>query len=290
MSNATDRSPESVLVAPRCPKCGGPLDAAETGRLTCAYCGTTLLAREVFGAKPVDLRKFYERAMEAVEAGSYGQAYEYFDRILETDASEYQAWVGKGVAGAYAKLANDQQFEAGEVLSCIDMALEHFDGDDAAAFQRQLADRVGALAVDLLGRVMAANANDEKNLAGLLDLLHYWEAHGTEEMPSWIAIVEVAEKEAIPPKARREPGARYMSFEYPFRKVAHEYANKIRAKYDSEFTNVFERGAAAQKEITKSLKKLGTVVLIVVAAVIGLGIITVLLLFALGFLGFTYFL
>ncbi|UCH77687.1 MAG: TFIIB-type zinc finger domain-containing protein [Candidatus Coatesbacteria bacterium] len=289
MPNEPDYSPEPVLVAPRCPKCGGPLDAAETGRLTCAYCGTTLLAREVFGAKSVDLQKFYERALAAAEAGSYGQAYEYFDRILETDASEYQAWVGKGLAGAYAKLETDQQFEAGEVLSCLDMALEHFDGDDAAAFQRQLADRAGALAVDLFGRVMAANANDRKNLAGLLDLLYYWEAHGTEELQSWIAIVDVAEKEAIPPKARREPGTRYMSFDYPFKKVAKEYTKKIRAKYDAEFTNVFERGAAVQREIAKSLKKIGIIVLIIIAGLIGLGIITVVVLLVLGFLGFTYF-
>jgi hypothetical protein len=289
MANESNFKPEALLVAARCPKCGGVLRAAEKGAYACEYCGTSFLARELVAGKSVDLRKFYEQALAAVEEGDYGRAYEYFNRILETDAAEYQAWVGKGIAGAYARLSDNQQLETGEVLSCVDMALEYYDADDKAAFQKTLGDRVGALAVDLFGRVMEDQVNDEKNLRGVLELLYYWETKGTEELESWLAIVAVAEKPSVPPKAKRSPGVTYLTFDYPFRKVAKEYADKIRKKYDAEFTTVFEQGAEAQAEIVRSFKRFGKILIIALGVAVGLGVLFVLVLIILAALGYTYF-
>jgi hypothetical protein len=289
MAKKSNPKSEALLVPARCPKCGGELGKVSTGRFECRYCGTTFLPGEVFGGKAVDLQKFYERALAAVEEGNYGRANEYFERILETDAAEYQAWVGKGIAGAYARLAESQMLEAGEVLSCVDMALEYYDGDDKAAFQQTLGDRVGALAVDLFERVKEEGANDEKNLRALLDLLGYWEAKGTDEMECWLATVAVAEQQAVPPKAKRRPGVTYLTFNYPFKNVAKKYAQKIRAKYDAEFTNVFERGADAQAEITRSLKRFGKILIIALGVAVGLGVLFVLVLIILAALGYTYF-
>jgi hypothetical protein len=289
MANESNPKPEALLVAARCPKCGGVLDTAEKGAYTCEYCGTSFLARELVAGKPVDLRKFYEQALAAVEEADYGRAYEYFNRILETDAAEYQAWVGKGIAGAYTRLSENQALEAGEVLSCVDMALEYYGADDGAAFQKTLGDRVGALAVDLFGRVMEDQVNDEKNLRGVLELLYYWEEKGTDELESWITIVAVAEKPAVPPKAKRSPGVTYLTFDYPFRKVAKEYADKIRKKYDAEFTTVFERGTEAQAEITRGFKSFGKILIIALGVAVGLGVLFVLVLIILAALGYTYF-
>lgn len=280
---------EAVLVAARCPKCGGVLGAPKDGVYTCEYCGTSFMARDLMAGKSVDLRKFYERALDAVEKGDYGRANEYFERILETDASEYQAWVGKGIAGAYARLSENQMLEAGEVLSCVDMALEHYDGDDREAFERQLADRVGALAVDLFGRVVNEGANDEKNLRALLDLLSYWEAKGTDELKCWLATVAVAEKAAVPPKAQRDPGTTYLTFDYPFKDVAEEYAGKIRAKYDSEFTTAFERRAESKAKLLGSFKTVGKYLLIGAGIAGAIVLLILVVLVVLGFLGLTYY-
>jgi len=289
MADNTDAKAKTVLVAARCPKCGGVLGAAEKGAYTCEYCGTSFLPSEIFGGKAVDLRKFYERALEAVEEGDYGRANEYFERILETDASEYQAWVGKGIAGAYARLSENQVLEAGEVLSCVDMALEHYDGDDREAFERQLADRLGALAVDLFDRATKEGANDERNMRALLDLLAYWEEKGTDELECWIATVAVAEKQAVPPKARREPGVTYLTFDYPFREVAEEYAGKIRAKYDSAFTTAFERRAESKARLLESFKTVGKYLLIGAGVAVAFVIIIFVVLIILGLFGLTYF-
>ncbi len=288
MTKEKDLRPETLLAA-RCPKCGGPLGPAGNGQYTCAYCGTSFVARELVAGKSVDLREFYEQALGAVERGDYGRAYEYFERILETDAAEYQAWVGKGVAGAYARLSDNQVLEAGEVLSCVDMALARYDGDDKGAFQRQLADRVGALAVDLFDRVVGAGANDERNLRALLDLLAYSEENGTDELQSWLATVAVAEKSAVPPKAQRDPGVTYLTFDYPFRDVAEEYAGKIRAKYDSEFTSAFERRAASRDRLLKSLKTVGKYLLIGAGVVAAFVVLILVILIVLGFVGLAYF-
>jgi hypothetical protein len=289
MAGETDPKAEAVLVAARCPKCGGVLGAPEKGVYTCEYCGTSFMARELMAGKSVDLRKFYERALEAVEEDDYGRANEYFERILETDASEYQAWVGKGIAGAYARLSENQVLEAGEVLSCVDMALEHYDGDDREAFEHQLADRLGALAVDLFGRVVNEGANDEKNLRALLDLLAYWEEKGTDELECWIAAVAVAEKQAVPPKARRKPGVTYLTFDYPFKNVAEEYAAKIRAKYESEYTTAFERRAETKARLLESFKTVGKYLLTGAAVAAAIVVLIIVVLVILGFFGLTYF-
>ncbi len=289
MVKKSDPESEALLVPARCPKCGGELGKNSAGRFECRYCGTSFLPGEVFGGKAVDLQKFYERALAAVEEGDYGRAYEYFNRIIETDAAEYQAWVGKGIAGAYAGLSGDQQLEPGEIFSCVDMALAHYDADDKAAFETTLGNRLGALAVDLFDRVIEEKINDEKTLRGVLELLYYWEEKGTEELESWIAIVAAAEKSAIPPKAKRDPGVTYLTFSYPFKKVAKKYTQKIRAKYDQEFTNVFERGADAQAAIVRGFKTAGKILIVVAGVAVGLAALFILTLIILAALGYTYF-
>jgi tetratricopeptide (TPR) repeat protein len=288
MAKKSNPESEALLVPARCPKCGGELGKTPAGRLECRYCGTSFLPGEVFGGKAVDLQKFYERALAAVEEGDYGRAAEYFERIIETDAAEYQAWVGKGVARAYARLSESQVLEAGEVLSCVDMALERYAGE-TAAFESQLADRVGALAVDLFARVTKEGANDEKNLRALLDLLAYWEAKGTDELECWLATVAVAEKQAVPPKAKRRPGVTYLTFDYPFRAVAEEYAGKIRAKYDAEFTTAFERRAESKARLLECFKTVGTYLLIGAGVAVVIVVIIFIILIVLGVFGLTYF-
>jgi hypothetical protein len=99
----------------------------------------------------------------------------------------------------------------------------------------------------------------------------------------------VAEKPAVPPKAKRSPGVTYLTFDYPFRKVAKEYADKIRKKYDAEFTTVFERGTEAQAEITRGFKSFGKILIIALGVAVGLGVLFVLVLIILAALGYTYF-
>ena len=229
MSNK-DTTADEALLPLCCPKCGGELGNPSAGRFTCSYCGTSFLPREVFAGKRVDLTAVYEQAFAAADEGDYDRAHEYFKRILETDTGEYQAWVGKGIAGAYARFNETGKIKAGETLSCVDMAVARYDGDDRTAFQRRLADRVGALAVDLTWRVQEDPVYDEGILRALLDLLAYWEKRGTEELKCWTATVDAAET-PVQHETRGFDGCTYYITRYPFEPIAREYREKIRAKY-----------------------------------------------------------
>ena len=126
-------------------------------------------------------------------------------------------------------------------------------------------------------------------MRALLDLLAYWEEKGTGELECWIATVAVAEKQAVPPKARRDPGVTYLTFNYPFKNVAEEYAGKIRAKYDSAFTTAFERRAASKARLLQSFKTVGKYLLIGAGVAVAIVILIFVALIVLGFLGLTYY-
>ena len=225
----------------QCPKCGGELGGRSAGRFTCPYCGTSFLPAGIFAGKAVDLQRLYEWAYAEAEAGHYGQAQEYFERILEADPGEYQAWFGKAISGAYAYFNETGQIKADEVLWCMNMALAYYDGDDKDKFRSHLANRVGALAVDLTQRVKNNPVYDESILRTLLDLLAYWEERGTEEFECWTATVAAA---ATPVRIKDGPSpvttallgpvallSSGPTIVYPFAAVAQEYREKIRAKY-----------------------------------------------------------
>ncbi|MGD8719275.1 MAG: hypothetical protein PVH29_10690 [Candidatus Zixiibacteriota bacterium] len=176
----------------RCPKCGGELGKSLAGRFTCPDCGTSFLPSEVFAGKPADMRELYERAFAAAAEGAYGRALGDFNRILLVDSGDYEAWVGKAVAAAYDHLNETGLVKASEVLWCLEMAFARYGGEDRSAFQRRLADRVGALAVDLTRRVKSKPVYDEGTLRSLLDLLAYWEERGNGGSACWAATVAVA--------------------------------------------------------------------------------------------------
>jgi tetratricopeptide (TPR) repeat protein len=250
----------------QCPKCGGELGKLPDGLFKCAYCGTSFLPGEVFAAKPIDLRELYERAFAALDEGEYDRAYEYFKRILEQDATEYQAWVGKGIAGAYNQLATTGRLETGEVLSCMEVGLERYGGDDKVSFRCEIADRVGVLAVDLIHYVKSKGIYDKTTLHALFDLLSYWETEGTEELACWTATVAVAEMPVVTAKSKNIDGTTYSESYYLFENVAHEYSEKIRIEYDPAFTNAFERRAADRDRWNEAFFSVAKTVLIVLAA------------------------
>jgi len=276
------------LIPARCPRCGGELAATAAGGFSCRYCGTDFLRADVLAGKGEDLRGFYQRAFTAFEDGDVDLAYGYFGRIVEINPREYEAWVGKGLAGLYKGFGADLLISAGELFSCLDAALRYYAGVDAAAFQKNLANRVGAAATDLYGRVMAAKANELTNLQALLRLLKYWEERGSEEEACWRATAAVAGEPAVPPKAEREPNTIYLWGKRPFVNIAREYADKVRAKYEPAFRADFERDAAANAATVREFKRFGkgALVGVIILAGVVLIILCVVLVVALG--GFTY--
>jgi uncharacterized Zn finger protein (UPF0148 family) len=218
-----------------CPKCGGALGAPAEGKITCEYCGATMDVDASGEAKPVDAKEgLYERGREALARGDYAAAYEDYDRITDEYPDEYEAWLEKGIAGAFRELREDGRVGADETLLRVEKALEVYRGDRREEFEREAADRVGEAALELYDEAVQRGAATEANAKGLLDLLFFWETSGSDETAAWDGIVRLAEQTATPEGTR------------PFAAVAEKYRKIIRAKAEAEAKAAAESKKAAE--------------------------------------------
>jgi uncharacterized Zn finger protein (UPF0148 family) len=218
-----------------CPKCGGALGAPAEGKVTCAYCGATVDVGASGEAKAVDAKEdLYERGREALARGDFAAAYESFDRITDEYPDEHEAWLEKGLAGAYRELMEEGRVDADELLMRLEKALEVYRGDDRKAFERKAADRLGAAALDLYDHAVQRGADGEANVKGLLELLFFWEVSGSDEVAAWNGIVRLAEETATPEGTR------------PFAHVAEKYKKKLRDKAEAEAKAEAETKKAAE--------------------------------------------
>jgi len=218
-----------------CPKCGGALGAPVEGKTTCEYCGATFDADRPGEATPVDAKEeLYERGREALARGDYAAAYESFDRITDKYPDEHEAWLEKGVAGAFRELREKGRVGADETLLRVEKALEVYRGEGREEFEREAADRVGEVALELYDEAVQRGAATEANVKGLLDLLFFRETSGSDEAAAWNGIVRLAEQTATPEGTR------------PFAHVAEKYREKIREKAEAEAKAKAEAKAAAE--------------------------------------------
>ncbi len=256
-----------------CPKCGGELEPPTEGKFTCQYCGASLDADGAGEGKPADpIAELYERGREAFARLDYAAAYESFDRITDEHADEYEAWLEKGVAGAYKELMEEDRVDADELLLRVEKALEVYRGDDREAFERKAADRLGAAALDLYDHAVQRGADGEANVKGLLDLLFFWETSGSDEVAAWNGVVRLAEETATPEGKR------------PFAHVAEKYKKKIREKVEAEAKAAAEakakaeaeaKGEAPEEKAAAPRRKSGRTAAIVIGIIVGIAILCV---------------
>lgn len=282
MPKNKDVTPAGQLPPRTCPKCGAALEP-QAGKATCEYCGASLDADGPGEVKPTDpLAELYERGREAFARQDFAAAYECFDRITDEHPDEYEAWLEKGLAGAYRELVEEGRVDADELLLRLEKALEVYRGDDRKAFERKAADRLGAAALELYDRAIQRGADDEANVKGLLELLYFWETSGSDEVAAWNGVVRLAEETATPEGTR------------PFARVAEKYRKKLREKVEAEANAAAEAKAKAETEAKGEVpeekaaaprRKSGRTALIVVAIVGGVAVLCVLCFVALAIIG-----
>jgi hypothetical protein len=258
-----------------CPQCGAALETRAEGEMTCEYCGASL---EVGGSgepAPVySAADLYERGRDAFARGDYAAAYGSFDRITDKHPDECDAWLEKGIAGAYKELFDEARVDADEMLLRAEKALEVYRGDSREAFERKVADRLGAAALDLYDHAVQRGAATEANVKGLLELLFFWETSGSDEVAAWNAVVKLAEETTTPEGTR------------PFTAVAEKYNKKIRAKAEAKAKAAAEakaKGEAAEKKAeppeekaAAPRRKSGRTAWIVIGIVAGVAVLCVL--------------
>ena len=95
----------------KCPSCFGELQVPDNKDFViCMYCGANVKVRDsikiVYDA---NVPNWFKIAYNALDAGNYEEAYEYFNKILEIDSNFSAAWSGKAMAtGAMTTLNNNR--------------------------------------------------------------------------------------------------------------------------------------------------------------------------------------
>jgi DNA-directed RNA polymerase subunit M/transcription elongation factor TFIIS len=128
-----------------CPNCGAVLHLnKERDLVSCAYCGYEALPDEAVRFKneiKSKIERLFNLARTAYEGNNCESSYQYFAQVLEEDAENMRAWVGKGCSALYLSTIDSPRFA--EFYACVNAAFTSPKDDpewmDEAAQRRQFA-------------------------------------------------------------------------------------------------------------------------------------------------------
>ena len=98
----------------QCPNCAGALQLPDDrNTVNCMYCGITIVVREAIQAAAIGQAKNWLKiAGTAAQSGNHQEAYEFYTRILEVDADNSEAWLGRAeAAGRLSTVTNSRLME-----------------------------------------------------------------------------------------------------------------------------------------------------------------------------------
>jgi hypothetical protein len=112
-----------------CPFCGGDLRLPEDKKvLKCMYCGKDIIVHDAIEkAVGPSTENLLVLAKSAQDAGNNKEAYDYFNRVLELNPTNYEAWFGKGASAGWLSTLAD--FRLPEMITGIETAIK-FCSDD----------------------------------------------------------------------------------------------------------------------------------------------------------------
>lgn len=92
------------LKTAKCPNCGAPLNISESKiNIKCLYCGSEIIKddenqalKEANQVSKVNIKNLLDLGETAFQGEEYEEASNYFNKILEVDPQNYNAWSRKG--------------------------------------------------------------------------------------------------------------------------------------------------------------------------------------------------
>ncbi|HEV7684876.1 MAG TPA: CFI-box-CTERM domain-containing protein [Pyrinomonadaceae bacterium] len=174
--------------AANCPSCSGDLQVPDDRDVVkCMYCGENVIVREAIqAAAGGNTKNWLILAKAASQAGNHPEAYEYYMRVLEVDASNSEAWAGK--AEAAGSLSTLSSFRLPEMLTGFQKAIDHADPEKQTEVKHAAATKITLIIRGYFDSALAhlrdSDAIDkawaeyldrcEAMLAGLDSALSYW--------------------------------------------------------------------------------------------------------------------
>ncbi len=145
----------------KCPSCGADLQVPDDKDfMVCPYCNTTVKVREELRLKyDVDTTNLIKLADEDLKAGNYKEAYGYYNKALESDASNPDAWLGKAVSAGF------MNHNINEMMEWIAAAVSNSSGEKQDGIKLKAASYINTIIIGYDSTI-----NKASNLIPFLDI------------------------------------------------------------------------------------------------------------------------
>ena len=129
----------------KCPSCFGELQVPDNKDFViCMYCGTNIKVRDsikiVYDA---NLPNWFKIANSARDSGQYEEAYEYYNKILEIDSDNSDAWFGKGIAAGY--MSTLYNIRINEMMTCFKNSIASSTDDRKELLNQKIVDYIDSV-------------------------------------------------------------------------------------------------------------------------------------------------
>jgi DNA-directed RNA polymerase subunit RPC12/RpoP len=125
------------LISAKCPDCGADIKIPEGNTtLVCEYCGGNILVTDVLGSTSV-MQNCMMLAFSAMESGNYKDAYDHFNRAIEIDLKNPNAWFGKAVCTGLTGKFSDDVF--GKMINLFENAFNYAPVDKKSNLKKNAA-------------------------------------------------------------------------------------------------------------------------------------------------------
>lgn len=105
-----------------CPQCSGNLQLPDDrDTVKCMYCGADIVIKEQ-KSNDINIANILEIARTALSGGNYQEAHTQYNKILESDTNNIEAWIGKGKSSAH--LSTLAIYRGDEMLECFKKAIK----------------------------------------------------------------------------------------------------------------------------------------------------------------------
>jgi tetratricopeptide (TPR) repeat protein len=125
------------LIPAKCPDCGADVKIPEgSTQFTCEYCGGNILVTDLLGSTAV-MQNCMMLAYSALESKNYKDAYDHFNRAIEIDLKNPNAWFGKAVCTGMTRKFNENAY--GQMLDLFESAFKYSPMEKQPAMKKNAA-------------------------------------------------------------------------------------------------------------------------------------------------------
>jgi tetratricopeptide (TPR) repeat protein len=113
------------FIPAKCPECGGDLQIPDDRDFVkCMYCGVDIQVRDILKISiDAHIPNLLKLGNEALRSGNNKEAFDYFNKVLEADIENYEAWFGKAKAAGLLTTLADIRVQ--EMITCFENSLKY---------------------------------------------------------------------------------------------------------------------------------------------------------------------